>query len=777
MVNIMKILLTNKTKTLSFCFFFLLFLGIPLASLCTLGKLEANSEWQSNQTTFGTVKTASQTAYLNPINLAYYPFNTDGVAYGLDVSYSNVWIADGTNGIVKLSVNTITGVIQYVDGFDNGGTAYDVVYKNQWGNQMLVVADGEDGLEILDPEFDDLFPGYYPILSYGGGSIQNNTRSVAVYDEQLYNPGLFDPLTFIYTQELSPGSEVEAVYLFWDAIAILSGEFYQTASLTTDWANSILRVYVSGTYLYMAGWPGVDIYDISDPTSLSNHVAHCPDTQFSNDVFVQGNYLYVANGNELVIIDITTPATPVNVSSFDEFDGQVTKIFVDGNYAYLADSQGINIVDISNPASPEKIGSYAVTELYDIYVEGGFVYLAAGVEGFLLLELEVVEDTLSINSPSMVQTGKNYHLSWTSQGDIPNVKISLYSGGILSQIITPSTINTNSFDWFILGGTVSGTSYSIRIEDASNPAVMATTNTFEIYTNSLSFSSSYDSVTWETGKEYHISWESTGYITSVDIQLLKEGGVIHDIAIGTENDGALDSTLPADLEPSSEYQLKISDHNDPSISFTSEVFTIQQINEFWNELWFWGIIVVGLVLGLAVVLVVVPATIKKRRFKKDRRKFNEMNKNFMLTSDVNLFISYSHADDSRFKVPMIVKHLSKKPHVIQVVYSQKHTQKDFIKYMNEKIGESDGIILFCSKKSLKSKFVDMEWTSALADEKPVIPVFKDKKYIPPILKGKLGVVFMEKKLDYMGDAIYAVVKNHLGEPIQGKKPSPLSLTV
>jgi len=52
----------------------------------------------------------------------------------------------------------------------------------------------------------------------------------------------------------------------------------------------------------------------------------------------------------------------------------------------------------------------------------------------------------------------------------------------------------------------------------------------------------------------------------------------------------------------------------------------------------------------------------------------------------------------------------------------------------------------------------------MAAEKPVIPVFKDKKYIPPILKGKLGVVFMGKKLDYNGDAIYALVKNHLGEP-------------
>jgi hypothetical protein len=37
--------------------------------------------------------------------------------------------------------------------------------------------------------------------------------------------------------------------------------------------------------------------------------------------------------------------------------------------------------------------------------------------------------------------------------------------------------------------------------------------------------------------------------------------------------------------------------------------------------------------------------------------------------------------------------------------------------------------------------------AAKTADKPVIPVFKDKKHIPPILKGELGVVFIGKKLD------------------------------
>lgn len=616
----MKTLLTNKIKTSTLRFLILLLVGVPLASVCTLGgNFGTIHGWQSNQSTFGTVKSASQTAYLNPIN----SFNTNGFAYGLDVLDlyvgSKVWIADGTNGIVKLNVNKENGEIYYDGGFYNGGTAYDVVYKNQWTNQMLVVADGEDGLEILDPDFDDLYPGSYSILSYGGGDIQNNTQSVAVYDETQYDPGLYESLTFIYTQEAGSGSEVESVVLPWNLWALLAGEFHRTDGYLTGWADFVSRVYVSGTYLYTAGWNGVNIYDISNPAYVTDYVAHCPDTQLSHDVYVQGNYLYVANSHELVIIDITTPSTPVNLSSFDEFDGQVTKIFVDGNYAYLADSQGINIIDISNPASPEKIGSYAVTELCDIYVEDGFVYLAAGMEGFLFLELEVVEDSLSITSPSLAQTGKNCPLSWTSQGDIPYVKISLYSGGIFSRIITANTTNDGSFNWVIPGDIASGTSYSIHIEDASNPAVMVTSNAFEIYTNSFSFSSSYEGITWDTGKEYRILWESTGYITSVDLQLLKEGGVIHDIAIGTENDGEYDCIIPVDLEPSTEYQLKISDHADPSISLTSETFTIKQIppgaGNFWKDLLEQGILI-PVVGGIAAGVIGIGFFFIKRKLKK-----------------------------------------------------------------------------------------------------------------------------------------------------------------
>jgi hypothetical protein len=401
-----------------------------------------------------------------------------------------------------------------------------------------------------------------------------------------------------------------------------------------------------------------------------------------------------------------------------------------------------------------------MSDITNIHVEEGYVYVTAGASGFYFLELEVVEDTLSISSPTSVQTSKTCPLSWTSQGDIRYVKIALLVGGIFSRWITENTTNDGDFDWSVPSDVPSGINYRIRIGDAINPLVNSTTNEFEIYTNSFNFLSSYQSIIWETGKTYQIEWNSTGYITSVDLQLLRDGGVVHDIIIGTDNDGEFNWTVPESIASSADYQLKISDHDDSSISLTSETFTIKGVNEFWNELWFWGLILLGAVMLFAIT----PAVAKRRRFAKLRKKFNKMNENFVLLRDVNLFISYAHKDASRFKIPDVAEQLSKKPHISKVNYSQKDAQKNWVEYMNEKMGQSDGLVLFCSPNSLKSKNVQKEWMAAMAAEKPVIPVFKDKKHIPPILKGELGVVFMGKKEEFNSNAIYALIKNHLGEP-------------
>jgi len=85
-------------------------------------------------------------------------------------------------------------------------------------------------------------------------------------------------------------------------------------------------------------------------------------------VFTEGDYAYVAARNGgLEIIDISDPTTPVKVGQFNDGVGYTNDIYVSGSYAYLADSWdgcGLKIIDISDPTTPVKVGQFNDGEGY-----------------------------------------------------------------------------------------------------------------------------------------------------------------------------------------------------------------------------------------------------------------------------------------------------------------------------------------------------------------------------------------------------------------------------
>ncbi len=57
------------------------------------------------------------------------------------------------------------------------------------------------------------------------------------------------------------------------------------------------------------------------------------------------------------------------------------------------------------------------------------------------------------------------------------------------------------------------------------------------------------------------------------------------------------------------------------------------------------------------------------------------------------------------------------------------------------MAKGDVMILFCSKRALNSIPVKKEWTAADALGKPIIPIFVDPAYIPPLLSSRLGLEY------------------------------------
>ncbi len=173
-----------------------------------------------------------------------------------------------------------------------------------------------------------------------------------------------------------------------------------------------------------------------------------------------------------------------------------------------------------------------------------------------------------------------------------------------------------------------------------------------------------------------------------------------------------------------------------------------------------GLLGVGLLIGLFFIFR------KKFRSQRSKREVKRMLGKYELKREIRLFISYSHADSALFRIPKIAQNLEKFENIGQVLYSQKDSRDDFVKYMNKYLEESDAIILFCSETSADSEYVMDEWAAARAMGKPIIPVFIKVGNIPALLKSKMGVFYNENKFGETLKEIYGILKKRLGEPIE-----------
>ena len=114
---------------------------------------------------------------------------------------------------------------------------------------------------------------------------------------------------------------------------------------------------------------------------------------------------------------------------------------------------------------------------------------------------------------------------------------------------------------------------------------------------------------------------------------------------------------------------------------------------------------------------------------------------------ITAFISYATADSEMYQISTIADKLSKYPEIKIALHWEKDMEDDIYEYMDERLGESEVCILFCSPSALNSEAVKMEWRAALKKNKKIIPVFKDPENIPTLISTKLGVPYSEDDIN------------------------------
>ncbi len=122
-----------------------------------------------------------------------------------------------------------------------------------------------------------------------------------------------------------------------------------------------------------------------------------------------------------------------------------------------------------------------------------------------------------------------------------------------------------------------------------------------------------------------------------------------------------------------------------------------------------------------------------------------------------IFISYATKDSALFKIPLITEILVQYPEIDDILYWESDMHDDIYEYMDDNLKLCSVLLLFCTKKSLYSEPVKMEWRSALKLDKKIIPIFINPNDIPPLLTTKLSVQFDEDELYDSIEAIYQML--------------------
>jgi len=186
-------------------------------------------------------------------------------------------------------------------------------------------------------------------------------------------------------------------------------------------------------------------------------------------------------------------------------------------------------------------------------------------------------DTLTVEIPnglSSWHTDTSHDIEWVTTGNVSNVKIELYRGGVFELEITANITNDGEFSWSIPLSLIDSTQYQIKVSDVSNPSTYDYSQYFEIYNPTITVTSPDSASSWIRGTENSINWTSTGILTNVKIELFLNDTFVLEIIASTPNDGDYSWTLPSDLDPSTLYQIKITDSSNALIYDFSDYFEV-----------------------------------------------------------------------------------------------------------------------------------------------------------------------------------------------------------
>ncbi len=281
-----------------------------------------------------------------------------------------------------------------------------------------------------------------------------------------------------------------------------NGGYFEILERTTlnqegKWAlpKPAKAIFVSGSYAYVAdadsGLRIINISDENNPTEVGSYLEGA--TGAAWDVVVNGNYAYVAFGDSgLVIVNVTDKANPFRESSYPT--GSVAcGIAYNSNHVYVTYKDGnVRSFNVANPASISMRDVYTTPgSAEDIVISGNYAYVADGTHGLYVINIADPTD-LTLQGKQNT-SGTAYAVAFNNNmaymADDANGLVAIQVNLIPFFLTPKDSVDTdgNAMDvWVYNDGIgnitafVGDTYRGLREIDASNPAALAETGSYDI---------------------------------------------------------------------------------------------------------------------------------------------------------------------------------------------------------------------------------------------------------------------------------------------------------
>jgi hypothetical protein len=192
-----------------------------------------------------------------------------------------------------------------------------------------------------------------------------------------------------------------------------------------------------------------------------------------------------------------------------------------------------------------------------------------------------------ITSPNGGETweiGTQVSIAWNTQNSPEDVNIALYKDGSHEKTITHATANDGDYTWVVDGNLTEGADYTVRIKNTTDTDDRDYSDfTFSIIegnnTPDITVLGPNGGETWDLGSEVIITWESVNIPGQVKVSLHKNGSYHKTIDNSTQNDGEYTWIVSMNIDPDSDYTVRIRSVDNTSIKdYSNNTFAIDEGN-------------------------------------------------------------------------------------------------------------------------------------------------------------------------------------------------------